>query len=120
MVQLLLLAESVRIISSGVAEISLDTTQPRPVTRHVAGIQVTATTVESRTIDTYWSDSQGVSVGQGAIPTVGSGGQKRKRTAEAGDNVPNKRHSGNPFDGPSSSTRQEMKDRPSNQEEGLW
>jgi hypothetical protein len=50
-------------------------------------------------------------VGQGAIPTVGSGGQKRKRTAEAGDNVPNKRHSG-----PSSSTRQKMKDRASNPE----
>ena len=53
-------------------------------------------------------------MGQGAIPTLGSAGQKRKRTAEAGDNVPNKRHSGNPFGIPSSSTRQEMRDRPSN------
>ena len=110
MMQLLLLAESVRIISWGVAKIRLDTTQPRPAIRHVADIQATATTIESRTAHSYW--------GQGAIPTVGSGGQKRKRTAEAGDNVPNKRHSGNPnpFDFPSSSTRQKMKDRPSNPE----
>ena len=115
MMQLLLLAESVRIISSGVADIRLDTTQPRPATRHVADIQATAT-VKSRTAHSYRSDSQGVSVGQGAIATFGSRGQKRKRTAKAGDNVPNKRHSGNPFDGPSSSTRQKMKDRLSNPE----
>ena len=116
MMQLLLLAESERIISSGVAKIRLDTTQPRPATRHVADIQATATTVESRATHSYWSDSQGVSVGQGAVPTVGSGGQKRKRTAEAGDNVPNKRHSGDPIDFPSSCTRQKMKDRLSNPE----
>ena len=111
MMQLLLLAESVRMIGSDVAKIRLDTTQPRPATRHVSDIRVTATTVESRTTHSYWSDSQGVSVGQGAMATVGSGGQKRRRTAEAGDNVPNKRHSGNPFDGPSSSTRQKMNRR---------
>jgi hypothetical protein len=68
--QLLLLAESVRITNSGVAKIRLDTTQPRPATRHVAYIQTTATAVESRTTHSYWSDSQGVSVGQGAIPTL--------------------------------------------------
>jgi len=98
MMQLLLLAESVRITSSGVANIRLDTTEPRPATRHMADIRETTTNVESRATYSNWSDSQGVSVGQGAIPTVGSGGQKRKRTAEAGDNVPNKRHSGNPCD----------------------
>jgi hypothetical protein len=116
MMQLLLLAESVRIIRSGVDKIRLDTTQPRPATRHVADIRATATTVESRITHPYWSDSQGVSGGQGAIPTVGSRGQKRKRTAEAGDNVPNKRHLGNPFGTPSSSTCQKMKDQPSNPE----
>jgi len=113
MMQLLLLSESAQIISSGVAEIALDTTQPRPATRYLADIKSTPTPVESRATSSYCSDSQGVSVGQGAIPTPGSTGQKRKRTAEADDNVPNKRHSGNSFGTPSSSTRQKMRDRPS-------
>jgi hypothetical protein len=104
MMQLLLLAESVRIKSLDMAKIPLDTMEPRPATRHVADIQATATTVESRITH---------SAGSGVI--VGQGGQKRKRTAEAGDNVPNKRHSSNPFDIPSS-TRQKMKDRHSNPE----
>jgi hypothetical protein len=115
MMLLLLWAESVRIIASGAAEIPLDTEHPRPATRHTADVQVTATAVESRTTYSDWSDSQGVSVGQGAIPALGSGGQKRKRTAEAGDNVPNKRHSDDP---PSSFTRhrQKMKEQRSNPE----